>query len=384
MTMNDEHAVDGVLVISGLGGWVDGTIRDEKFHAHVAPMRPAADCVTVLSIGAVPPGIDGLDARPIPPSGHRLIDFARLAVVAIRLARSGRYDVIASFSLIPYGMIALLAGWLADRPAHLGIIGMDLDVHATGPFGPVVRWLFRRFAAISVAGSAYRERLDRMGVPASRVHTVLHPVPLQFAESSRATSVYDLVWVGRVSEEKGPHRFLDVVARLRDEGEPVRAAMVGDGPAMDDIEERVEREELADLVDVIGWCDEPIEYYRRSRLYVLTSEREMLPLTLVEAMLAGTPPVTPPLGAVPDLVEDGRTGYVIADRAPATFAATIREALADDPERQRIGERARGVRRKVHPDTVAASWRALFRAMCRNGDSPKLHRVRPRPDHPPE
>ncbi len=359
---------DGVLVISGLGGWMEGTLRDEKVHAHIVPIREATDHVTVLSIGTFPSTVQGIDARTIAPSGSRLVDFVRLGLAALRLARADRYDVVASFSLVPYGLIALLAGRLAGKPAHLGIIGMDLDVHADGPFGPLVRWCFRQFAAISIAGAAYRERLEAMGVAPERIHTIVHPVPLEYADADRAEPAYDLLWVGRMSSEKGPDRFLDVLARLRSDGEAVTAAMVGDGPAMARIVDRVEREGLDDAVELVGWADRPVEYYRRARLYVLTSEREMLPLTLVEAMLAGTPPVTPPLGAVPELVEDGHTGYVIGDRDPATYARTIRVALEDERTRARMARRARGVEAKVHPDAVAASWASMFEEMIAPGE----------------
>lgn len=349
-----------VLVIAGLGQRIDGEVRTEKIDAHVRPMTHAADRVTYLTIAPTPSESGEIDCRRLSPSGSRILDFLRLGIATIRLARTGRYDVLASFSLVPYGLFALIGKLLSGRPAHLGIIGMDLDVHATGRTGPFVRWTFRRFDAVSIAGSEYAQRLRMMGVPQDRIYTILHPVDTTFAEARPTDPAYDLLWVGRMSPEKDPLRFVSVVERLHDQGIHATAAMVGDGPIFDDVAEAVGDAGLDEEIELAGWSPEPVEYYRRARLYVLTSEREMLPLTVVESMLVGVPVIAPSIGAIPDIVEDGADGFLIDDRSVQTYVGTIESALSDPDRLRGMGERARTLQDELSEEAVGESWAGLF------------------------
>ena len=353
-----------VLVISGLGHWVDGMKHTDKYYTHVYPIVEAADRVTLLTIGPTPDRPAGLDVRRVRPTGVRFLDFLRLALISMWMAKRDSYDLVVSFSLVPYGLFALGAKYVAGTPAHLGIIGMDLDVHATGPFGPVIRRAFRRFDAISVAGRIYRDRLTQMGVEEQRIHTIAHPVRIGDGGSDREIDLgYDLLWIGRMSPEKDPRRFVRIVAGLHERGIDTRAAMVGDGPCYDSVLELARHRDVDHAIDLVGWQSRPIEWYQRARLTVVTSEREMLPLTVVESMLSGTPVVSPRIGGIPDIVEHGRTGYLVADRSPETFVTTIASALAHPYECRRMGERAMSIEEDVSVDAVADKWGTLLEAV---------------------
>lgn len=352
-----------VLVLAGLTRWIDGTPSTTKLDAHIAPMADVAE-LTYLTAGPVPRDDDGVTYRRVHPTGHRVLDLLCLGIAAVRLGRSGRYDAIASFSLIPYGVYALLAGFVARRPVHLGIIGRDLDEHAEGPFAPIVRRAFHRFDAITIAGRSYRDRLRAMGIPAERLHIVLHPVDVTYARAERKDDpAVDLLWVGRMSAEKDPARLVAIVAALRERGHDVSAVLVGDGPMYDDVARRVDREGLSEAIDLVGWTSNPLPHYQSARLYVVTSEREMLPLTLVEAMLVGVPPVAPPIGAIPDVVADGEQGVLVPDRDPTTYADHIAALLADPDRLARMSERATAVESSLSREAVAESWDAVFAAM---------------------
>lgn len=359
-----------VLVVAGLTRWIDGTPSTSKLDAHVAPMADAAGALTYLTIGPVPGDDDGVTYRRVRPTGHRVVDVLRLGIAAVRLGRTGRYDAIASFSLVPYGVFSLVAGVLAGRPVHLGIIGRDLDDHAEGPFAPLVRAAFRRFDAITIAGSSYRDRLRAMGIPADRLHIVLHPVEQTYARAERDDDpAVDLLWVGRMSAEKDPARFVSIVAALHDRGHDVSAMLVGDGPLYADVARRIEREGLSEAIELIGWSPDPLPHYRAARLYVVTSEREMLPLTLVEAMLVGVPPVAPPIGAIPDVVAGAEQGVLVPDRDPATYATHIARLLETPDRLASMSERATEIESTLSREAVADSWRTVFEAMVGHAPS---------------
>jgi glycosyltransferase involved in cell wall biosynthesis len=139
--------------------------------------------------------------------------------------------------------------------------------------------------------------------------------------------------------------------------------MVGDGALGGAVRAAVERHGLADSVELAGWVDDPRSYYERSRLFLLTSERDALPLTLLEAMATGVVPVVTPVGNVPDVVEDGTNGRVATDGTPEEFA-TIAAALLDDSTTyERLSEAAPAVRERYSTDALVDDWVTVLRTM---------------------
>jgi len=350
-----------VLVVAGLGIWVDGQPKTGKIKAHVYPIADAADEVCFVCTGPTADRTSDITYHQVPQSRWKVITLLRQLVATLRVGSTGNYDQIVSFALIPYGLFALITGGLTRTPVHLGIIGSDLDVHARAWYGPVVDWLFRRFDSLSVAGQDYRERLRNCGVVSDRIFTVLHPVDEEFSRRTRDPEPhYDVLWLTRMSPEKSPLLAVETLAELADRGVDFSAALVGDGPLESEVRTAVQRAGLAEQVDVPGWTPEPVEYYRDTRTYFLTSEREMLPLTLVEAMFVGVPSVVPPVGAIPDIVDHNQTALLVEKRTSRHFADALEALLADDAFRERVARNAPSVQSRLSFEAVAASWTDIF------------------------
>ncbi len=83
------------------------------------------------------------------------------------------------------------------------------------------------------------------------------------------------------------------------------------------------------------------ELYDRASVVVLVSNMEGLPNVLLEAMAHGKTVIATPVGGIPTLIEDGRTGFIVPVGDAAALRAAIDRALADPALRHRIGEAAR-------------------------------------------
>lgn len=355
-TASDEaHTADSVLVVCGF------TTKPHKFDTHVKPLSEAGADVTVVWFNSSPYRTD-VPTSHLQPTRFRPLGFVRLCLVTIALAWRGDYDLIASFSLLPYGVIALVAGALSRTSTHLGIMGSDLDVHESNPYyGRVIRWLFRRFSVITVGASEFRDRVIRCDVDPARIHLVTHPVDIDDRCSDRPTTKrYDLLWLAGLIEAKDPMLFVDIVERLADRHPDLTAAMVGDGQMFETVRTEIVTRGLEDTIDLPGWTDAPIDYYRQARVFVLTSRREMLPLTLVESMLTGVPTVAPRLGGIPDLVTNGDNGLLVDDRTVEAYIDAIDTLLSDRQYREELGMRAREIEPAVSFDAVADTWRDIL------------------------
>ncbi|WP_049925913.1 glycosyltransferase [Halopiger goleimassiliensis] len=336
-----------VLVVSGLA---------HKNERHYGPLADVAGRTTLVCLDP-DPDLEGARAVPVPDVGPRILRIAMLLVVALYEGYRNEYDAVASISLFPYGLYALVCKAVYGYPAHLGIIGIDLDHHVHQWYGPIPRWAFRRFDAVSVPGSAHAEQLVRYGVPPDRIERLTNAIDVDtYRPAADVSPEYDLVWVGRFSAEKDPLRFVDALEALAERRTEFSAVMVGDGPLREDVADELATRDLEDRVDLPGWVDEPAAYYRRSRLFVLTSRRDAMPLVMLEAMATGLPAIVPAVGSIEDVVTDGENGIVVPDRDPETYAAAMARCLDDTDFREALAAEATGVRDTASMDRASEDW----------------------------
>ncbi|GAA0525024.1 Glycosyltransferase involved in cell wall bisynthesis [Halorubrum aquaticum] len=356
----EEESVERVL-------FVYGPTNTEKITRHVKPLADAVDSTTLVCTDT-DPEVDGFRQVAPPSTGYRLLDLFLMSVLTAVESVNGEYDAVVTISLFPHGCLGLLAARYNGIPAHLGIIGCDIDVHARAWYGRPVRWLMRRFDVVTVPGPTHRRRLHRsVGVPWHRTAILANPVDVD-----RFTDVkpnrdrrYDLLWVGRMTAEKRPLLFVDVVAAVAEEVPSLRAVMLGDGALSPAVQERIAEHGLEGTLETPGWTEDPIPWYADASVFVLTSERDALPLTLIEAMASGTVPVTPAVGNVGDLLVDGWNGRVDDPLTVDGVATAVENLLADPDRRARIGTNARGVRDRFSYDAATEDWRHVTRVLAR-------------------
>jgi glycosyltransferase involved in cell wall biosynthesis len=129
------------------------------------------------------------------------------------------------------------------------------------------------------------------------------------------------------------------MAILRDRGVDIRFAILGDGPLRGELEALIERRGLEDRVRLIGRVANPLKYFARADIFVLSSLVEGLPNVLVEAMMCGCTPVSTDCPTGPrEVLQGGRFGYLVAMQDPAALADGIAKALAQPIEPERLSE----------------------------------------------
>lgn len=136
--------------------------------------------------------------------------------------------------------------------------------------------------------------------------------------------------VGRLSAQKGQVLLVDAFADLVATGADARLVLAGDGELRGAIEARIAARGLGERVTITGWVDaERVrELLRTSRALVLPSFAEGLPVVILEAFALGRPVVTTFVAGIPELVEPGRSGWLVPAGAPAPLVTALRDALA--------------------------------------------------------
>ncbi|WP_158008244.1 glycosyltransferase [Methyloceanibacter methanicus] len=141
-------------------------------------------------------------------------------------------------------------------------------------------------------------------------------------------SVPTLVAAGRLLDVKGFDILIRSVALLR-ERRPVRLVLLGEGPERPRLEALIEDLNLRHYVRLEGEVENPLAYFGRADVFVLSSHFEGMPNVLIEAMMAGCTPVATDCNSGPsEVIADGETGYLVPVNDHKALAAGIERALA--------------------------------------------------------
>lgn len=152
-----------------------------------------------------------------------------------------------------------------------------------------------------------------------------------------------VTYLGRLTADKGVHRFLDAVSAGARDG-TLSAIVGGAGPEEPAVRARLAADPLLSRqVRYVGPVaeEEKAALLGQSDLFVLPSTSDTSSIALLEAMACGTAVVGPSVGGAAEVVRDGTTGRVVDPRAPDVLRGTITELLRADAERQALAERGR-------------------------------------------
>ncbi len=241
--------------------------------------------------------------------------------------------------------VAALVGVLADVPYSVTIHGPDeFDRPATLNIAEKVRNAAFVVAISSYGRSQIYRWIDHGEWP--KVHVVRCGVDGEFRDVARTDPPANrrLACIGRLSEQKGQELLVMAVAALRDRGIDVEVVLVGDGELRDDIERLITRLSVADRVRITGWqsSTEVRSTLLESRALVLASFAEGLPVVLMEAMALGRPALSTYVAGIPELLEDGESGWLFTPGDVDALARAIARCLDTAPEAlAAMGERAR-------------------------------------------
>jgi glycosyltransferase involved in cell wall biosynthesis len=165
-----------------------------------------------------------------------------------------------------------------------------------------------------------------------------------------------------VGERKGVSTLLEAAARpeLADLSWKLIIAGNGDLPAY---EAEARRLGITSRVTFPGWQDEAsvARLLEEADMLVLPSQAENQPISILNAMSAALPVVASNVGAIPEMVEDRRSGILVAPRDPAALATALAELISKPSERERMGKRGEEIfRARFRLNETIRRFRELY------------------------
>jgi glycosyltransferase involved in cell wall biosynthesis len=151
-----------------------------------------------------------------------------------------------------------------------------------------------------------------------------------FKLSTEFTQRNDLIgYVGRLSEEKGILNFVKSIPLLLKQKPFLNILIIGDGDLKNNVKNYLSNNSLENNVKLVGWSsnEDLPKYLNLLKLLVIPSYTEGLPNVMLEAMACGTPVLATKVGAIPDIIKDEETGFLIENNSPECIAENIIRAL---------------------------------------------------------
>ena len=208
---------------------------------------------------------------------------------------------------------------------------LSFDLQANGNWGSIQLRSPRHL----ITNSAASQKLAiARGISANRIHLLPNVVDLNGGsyERRKANGEVQILFVGRLTEEKRADRFLRVVSKVVRSSPQlhVRAAIAGDGPLRPRLQELAKTLGLdGGRLQLLGERKDMSALYRESDVVMLTSDMEGTPNVLLEAMAHGLPVAATRVGGVPEIVGTDRGLVVDPDDEEGLAKATLR--LVSDP-----------------------------------------------------
>jgi len=295
-----------------------------------------------LDIPIEPFEIGSLFKPPPLSQARRLVRYLRSEKVQVFHAH-GIYDNVFG---VPVARWAGVPAVLASRRWWKTPVRAEL--------GPFNRLSYRLSHGVLANSSGVARILtDEDGVPDDRVHVIpnfveesaFQPPPQDWIRAQRAElGVPDnarlIGAVARLRPEKDHAMMIRAFAQIADRHPEVHMVFVGDGPAEEGIRALIGELDLSHRVWLAGKRDSRPSWHSLFDVSLLGSTSEGFPNSLLEAMAQGNALVATDVGGVPDAVEDGSNGLLVAPGNPHAFAKALTKVLDDDTLRGEMGRRS--------------------------------------------
>jgi glycosyltransferase involved in cell wall biosynthesis len=264
---------------------------------------------------------------------------------------------------IVYRRIGSAAPWVAT--------GIRRSMH-----GALMRKAHR---VVTLADSIRTQTIAMYGLDPRRVVTIPRAVDPRrvVATKDRATIRAELgipldapvlLSLGALTREKDPLTHLELFRRVVAVRGDAFHLIAGDGALRGELEDAIDRDNLAGRAVVLGNRADVADLLEASDLMLLLSATEGMPGCLIEAGMAGMASVAFDVGAVRDVIEDGKSG-LIGPRGDLDVASAHVLSLLDDPRaRELLGEGAREhCMRRFHPSLISERYLAMYADVLREG-----------------
>ncbi|MER3501891.1 MAG: hypothetical protein C4295_10570 [Candidatus Fervidibacterota bacterium] len=263
-------------------------------------------------------------------------------------------DLIEGHFALPDGFAAAWLGRKFGKPSLVHVHGTD--VHTLPNESPLLRRLvigaLRHADGVRSVSQAIADLTIALGADADKVRVIPNGVDvrrfsLMPRDIARKQLGLDpqrryLLYVGRLVAVKGVELLLHAAAVVMAQCPDVDLLLVGDGALRASLQAQAEQLGIPSRTHFVGVQSHDLIplWMNAGDVLCLPSHKEGMPTVLLEALSCGTPVVATAVGGVPEIVADGKVGYLVRSRDPEELATCLLQALSQDWNRSALRDYA--------------------------------------------
>lgn len=271
-----------------------------------------------------------------------------------------KYMVAASFFTkripITYRNISTISEWI-DSPLKLSIYKV----------------LFKRVAHVTSVGSeSIYDLIKTFNYPEEQTSVIRRGIPIkeiklkqtQFSlknELELKDSDKIVMHIGNFSPEKNHGYLLDIFSEVKEDNPEIKLVCVGDGITFQNIKQQIKKHNLEDSVFLLGFRKNIPELLAQAECFVLASKIEGVPGVILEAASQRVPTVATNVGGVPEVLVNGKTGFIIDNFNKKEFKERLISLVNNPDLNKEMGANAfKLVKQEFNPVKNARKFEQLY------------------------
>lgn len=325
------HGVSRLL----LTWWPEFQYGDTELSLCV--LRGAGGCEDFKKAGIA---VEDLDRGKLNP---------RTVIDLLKIIKRDQIDILHchGYGATTFGRIA---GFLTRTPVIVHEHMVDAHMPVYQKFADLVLSPFTS-KGIAISAAVKDFMAGPRSVPSSRIEIVHNSVPADFcrtfsdSEKQAAAQKYGIPLdvkiigiVGRLDPVKGHKDFLLAASIVVKKFPDIRFVVVGDGELREQLHEYARELEIEDKVIFLGHCNNVMEIVALFYMLAVTSLSEGFSIAIAEAMAQGKPVVATRIGGIPDIVEDGKSGFLVPAKDPQKMAEVMERIIKDKDLADSLGQ----------------------------------------------
>ncbi|MDA1186109.1 MAG: glycosyltransferase [Acidobacteria bacterium] len=336
------------------------TVLGLRAHGHRAALvaHPDGELLRRLS--------EGYDLVPLAPRGEVDLSAAwRLSRVLKQLAP----DVIHAYDAHAVAMASTALSIADPTPKPPLVTSIRTEAHLS--HSSFSRWKYSQIDCFIANSTCVHDRLVADGVPHAKTATVNQGVDVERIVQMEASNVHAALYlpthspvignVATLAPNRGHHHLIDAAQLVVREVPDARFVIVGDGELREGLEKHVRDTHLERHVFLAGFRADAVELIKAFDVFAMSPIAGGLCTALIESMAASKAAVATSVGAIPEIVVDGDTGFLTPARDHAAMAAKLILLLKDRSLRDTMGAAALArARDRFTVERMVAETSALY------------------------
>lgn len=285
--------------------------------------------------------------------------------------------IVHSYLLFPHGILGFIVAKLTNRKCGVSLIAGPMELYELWGdpinkysyckplpkltvLGRIQLRIINACDLITVTGSFSKNFLMHKGIDKNKIFILPHILDDKF-NIQNIIKEYDLIYVGRLIAMKHIDTIIKAVSVIKKYNPNIKVVIVGDGECKVELEKLTNMLDLTDNINFVGYQSDVWYWYNKSKISILTSEREGFPYSVLESLNCGLPVIVSNCGDICDVIEDDYNGTIVDDYQDYNlFAEAIIRLLKDPILIKNYSANAFKTSNKINVNKVALIWKKIL------------------------